>query len=237
MSNVSIPGQMSEGERRILTEAILNAPEKPRIALEVGTWLGGGSTLHILRALHGNGVGHLWGIEFDREIYSQMIANIRATLPEATQLFTPLFGRSQEVIPQWLAERGNNCRVDFVFLDGGDNPMEQIIEFKLLVDHIPVGGRLMAHDARMRKGKWLVPYISLLDNWRTQVHDLSDVGLLDATKLRENPSPQSLAIAEKKLLGMRLRPVELAASLMPSRLNKILVEIMPKNLRERLWHG
>jgi len=29
----------------------------------LGTWLGGGSTLHILRALEQNGVGHLYGIE------------------------------------------------------------------------------------------------------------------------------------------------------------------------------
>jgi len=26
----------------------------------------------------------------------------------------------------------------------------------------------MAHDAKMRKGKWLVPYLSLLDNWQVQ---------------------------------------------------------------------
>jgi len=69
---------MSEAERRFLTDAIRNASKKPQVVLETGTWLGGGSTLHILRALHQNGTGHLWGIEIDRSIYTQMIANIRA---------------------------------------------------------------------------------------------------------------------------------------------------------------
>src|SRR4051812_22622063 len=131
MSENVIPGQMSDGERRLLTEAILNAPQKPRIVLEAGTWLGGGSTLHILRALHKNGEGHLWGIEINQDIYTQMIANIRSAVPEASERFTPLFGRSEEVIPRWLKERGPDGPVDFVFLDGGDNPMEQIVEFKL----------------------------------------------------------------------------------------------------------
>lgn len=52
---VAIDGQLNEAERQLLTKEILEAPRKPRAVLEVGTWLGGGSTLHILRALHRNG--------------------------------------------------------------------------------------------------------------------------------------------------------------------------------------
>jgi predicted O-methyltransferase YrrM len=234
MPEAAIPGQMSDGERQLLTTAILNAPQKPEVVLEAGTWLGGGSTLHILRALQQNGNGHLWGIEIDQGIYTQMIANIRAALPEATDRFTPIFGRSQDVIPSWLAERGAADRVDFVFLDGGDNPLEQIIEFKLLADRIPVGGRLMAHDAKMRKGKWLVPYLSLLDNWQVKLHELSEVGLLDAVKVRERPSPASLQAAERKLLRMRLKPVEAVAALLPAKLCKVVLEALPVKLRQRL---
>ena len=237
MSEIAIPGQMSTGERQLLTSAILDAPKKPEAVLEAGTWLGGGSTLHILRALHQNGTGHLWGIEIDRSIYTQMIANIRAALPEAVDRFTPIFGRSQDVIPQWLAERGAAAQVDFVFLDGGDNPLEQIIEFRLLANRIPVGGRLMAHDAKMRKGKWLAPYLSLLDNWQVRMHELSEVGLLDAVKLRERPSAASLRAAERQLFRMRLEPMELAAAFLPSRLCKIILEAMPANFKQRLWRA
>ena len=237
MSEVTISGQMSEAERRFLTEAIRNASKKPQVVLETGTWFGGGSTLHILRALHQNGTGHLWGIEIDRSIYTQMIANIRAALPEAADRFTPVFGRSQDVIPRWLAESGAVGRVDFVFLDGGDNPLEQIVEFKLLADRIPVGGRLMAHDAKMRKGKWLVPYLSLLDNWQVQLHELSEVGLLDAVKLRERPGSASLRAAERKLFWMRLEPIELAGRCLPRPACQIIASALPKKLRLRISQG
>jgi predicted O-methyltransferase YrrM len=237
MSEIAIPGQMSDGERRLLTTAILDAPKKPAVVLEAGTWLGGGSTLHILRALHQNGAGRLWGIEINRSIYTQMIANIQTALPEAVDRFTPILGRSQDVIPQWLAERGAANQIDFVFLDGGDNPLEQIIEFKLLADRIPVGGRLMAHDAKMRKGKWLVPYLSLLDNWQVQLHELSEVGLLDAVKLQDRPSPASLRAAERKLLRMRLVLMELVAAILPSWFCGIILKAMPVKFKQRLWRG
>ena len=87
-----IAGQMNPAERRVLREAVLRASPKPRTVLEVGTWLGGGSTLHLLRALEENGEGHLWGIEADRSIYEAMLKNIEAAAPEASARFTPLFG-------------------------------------------------------------------------------------------------------------------------------------------------
>ena len=205
--------------------------------MEVGTWLGGGSTLHFLRALHENGAGHLWGIEADRRIYDRMIANLRWAAPEALSRFTPLFGFSQKVIPVWLAERGADGPVDVVFLDGGNNPFEQIVEFKLLADRIRVGGRLMAHDIKLRKGKWLRPYLSLLDNWRVKIHDISDEGLLDAEKLREQPSPASRRTAERNLFSLRLEPVELVGRWLPSRACKILLAALPKKLTLRVAEG
>ena len=48
-------GQLNTEERRVITAAILEAPTKPKVVLEIGTWLGGGSTLHFLKALQANG--------------------------------------------------------------------------------------------------------------------------------------------------------------------------------------
>ena len=174
-----IEGQLNATERKLLSEGITLAKKKPGVVIEVGTWLGGGSTLHILRALEQNGTGHLWGVEADRSIYDRMLANIRAAAPEASGRFTPVFGFSQNIIPQWLAERGKDVKVDFAFLDGGNNPGEQIDEFHLLDPFIPVGGQLMAHDAKLRKAKWLVPYIMKLDHWQAKVNDVSDEGFVD----------------------------------------------------------
>ena len=234
---VEIAGQLNSEERRIITAAILDAPKKPEVVLEVGTWFGGGSTLHFLRALEKNGTGHLWGIEADRSIYNQMIENIRSAAPEASNRFTPLFGFSNQVIPRWLRELRPEQQVDLVFLDGGDNPFEQIQEFTLLADRIRIGGQLFAHDAKLRKGKWLLPYLSLLDNWKVELHDTSTEGLLSARKLAANPSPQSSRAARRKLISMRLQPIELIGRLLPSPVCNALLMMMPERFRNRVSQG
>jgi len=227
MSVPEIAGQLNDEERRILTDAIQSPRTKPKTVVEVGTWLGGGSTLHILRALEANGVGHLWGIEADRSIYDRMIENIRKAAPAAAARFTPLLGFSDQVIPDWLAKQPTGFQVDVAFLDGGNRPAEQIAEFKLLAPFIPVGGQLMGHDAKLRKGKWLVPYVSLLDNWKSQLHDVSEEGLFHAVKAAERPSPASLAAAEALLRKLRREPAELAAVLLPPAARKAMLSLMP----------
>jgi predicted O-methyltransferase YrrM len=237
MPNEAIEGQLNAVERRLLTQAIVGAVEKPKVLIEVGTWYGGGSTLHILRALEKNGVGHLWGIEADRSIYDRMLVNLRTGAPDACHRFTPLFGFSDDVIPQWLAEHGPNASVDFAFLDGGNNPREQIAEFRLLAPHIPVGGQLMAHDAKLRKGKWLVPYLSRLDDWQTKLHDVSSEGLFYGRKIGVHPSPVSRRAAEAKLWSLRCNPVEIAAAILPSRVCSFFLRILPSRLARRLSDG
>jgi predicted O-methyltransferase YrrM len=231
---VVIDGQLNEDERNFITNAILNAPKKPQVALEVGTWLGGGSTLHILRALEKNGVGHLYGIEAEPSIYERMIANIQKAAPEAAERFTPVFGYSDDAIPALLAKQPADFTVDFVFLDGGNNPMEQITEFRLLDKYIPVGGQLLMHDARKRKGKFLVPQLRLLDNWETQLDDLSDMGLFYAKKIKPSPSAASLKAARKNLFKLRLEPKEAVSAMLPSWLCVIILKFMTRRLAHNL---
>src|SRR4051794_35176151 len=111
-----IEGQLNACEREILTAAILPKKTPPQNVLEVGTWLGGGSTVQILRALEKNRAGHLYGIECDRPIYDRMLVNIRKAAPEALHRFTPLFGFSQQVIPQWIRAQNPGFQIDVVFL-------------------------------------------------------------------------------------------------------------------------
>jgi predicted O-methyltransferase YrrM len=233
----TIEGQLNAEERALITSTILDASVKPKIAVEVGTWLGGGSTLHILRALQKNGEGHLWGVEASKDIYEKMIASIRAGAPEAADRFTPLLGFSTEVLPRWLKELPTAAEIDFVFLDGGDNPYEQIEEFKLLESRIKVDGFLMAHDAKGRKGKWLVPYVSLLDNWDANVFDISREGVFRARKLKAQPSEASRRAAERKLTWMRLELAELAARFVPSKVCGLILRAMPQRLSRKLTIG
>lgn len=217
--------------------AILDGPTPPQVVLEVGTWLGGGSTLHLLRALEQNGEGHLWGIEADRSIYEAMLANIGSAAPAALPRFTPLFGLSHAVIPTWLKEQSSQFTVDLVFLDGGDNPLEQITEFRLLCDRIPVGGQLLSHDAKLRKGRWLVPYVSALDNWSSELHDVSEEGLFQARKLRPQPSPSSRARAQRALLRLQLNPTEVLGRILPRHANRMLLRFLPQSLVRRITQG
>ena len=234
---MEIEGQLNEAERRLITEAICGAAKKPEVVIEVGTWLGGGSTLHILRALERNGTGRLWGIEVDRSIYERMLANIRAAAPVEASRFTPLFGFSRDALKQWKREQPQNTAVDFCFLDGGNNPREQIEEFELLDPLIPVGGQLMAHDAKMRKGRWLVPYLSRLDNWRCQLHEVGETGLFAAAKLATQPSSASLRAAKWQLFKLMCQPVELVASYVPASVCATALRLLPTGLSRELTQG
>jgi predicted O-methyltransferase YrrM len=234
---MAIEGQLNESERRIIADAITGAARKPLVAIEVGTWLGGGSTLHILRALEQNGAGHLWGVEVDRSIYERMIANIRAGAPQEAKRFTPLFGFSQDVLPKWVKEQPANTSVDFVFLDGGNNPREQIEEFELLDQLIPVGGQLMSHDANMRKGRWLVPYVSRLDNWESRLHNGSPNGLFYAKKIADRPSPDCRSAARRHLFLQKCHPAEIAASYLPSSVCGFCLRLLPGRFSRRLSDG
>ncbi len=233
--NPPIDGQLSTEERRLLTECILEA--RPGVVLEVGTWLGGGSTLHILRALHQNGTGRLWGIEADRSTYDRLLVNIRGAVPEALDRFTPLFGFSEEVLPKWIAGQGPGLSVDVAFLDGGDHPQEQITEFELLDPFIPVGGRLFAHDARMRKAKWFVPFLAQLDHWEMEVLDSSEVGMLRAVKRAPHPSSASREAAYARLKRMRREPVEILGRLLPSSVKGTILKLIPRKLFHTIYHG
>ncbi len=237
MPPAEIAGQLNAEERRILVAAVCDAPIPPKIVLEVGTWLGGGSTLHLLRALEQNGEGYLWGIEADRTIYDQMLKNTRSAAPEAMHRFTPLFGLSQEVIPRWLHDLRPDAKVDLAFLNGGDNPMERITEFKLLDDRIPVGGQLLSHDAKLRKGKWLVPYLTALDHWSSQLHDVSVEGLFSSCKIAMAPSEESQRAAAQVLKSLRREPVEMLGRWLPTPLCALILGLLPTNIRNRISQG
>ena len=227
-------GQLNEKERTIITRWVKEL--KPETAVEIGTWLGGGSTLHILRALESNGRGHLWGIEASKDIYDRMVANIRSAGEELMARFTPLFGFSQQVIPRFIKEQ-EGIEIGLVFLDGGDNPMEQVDEFNLLHASIPVGGVLLSHDAKLRKGKWLVPYVKAHDNWECILHDVSDEGLFEARKIAAAPSQASKENSEAVLRSLRKEPAEFVARYIPASLIRIILRLLPRKMVLSLTQG
>ena len=233
----SSQGQLNTTERAVLIKYLLKGDKPPQIAIEVGTWLGGGSTLHILRELVRLGKGHLWGIEADKSIYEAMISNIRSALPGSLVYFTPIFGFSQKVLPEWIRNLSTKQTIDFVFLDGGDSPGEQVDEFEILDPRIAVGGRVVSHDAKLRKGKWFVPYIMALDHYESELHDVSDEGLLTAIKIRDFPSAQSRANAQRILRRLKQDPVEFLGRTSPRWALRLASKILPAFLIRRIGQG
>ena len=95
----------------------------------------------------------------------------------------------------------------------------------------------MAHDAKMRKAKWLVPYLSLLDNWQTRIHDVSKEGLFSARKIGSQPSRESLQGARRRLFRARLQPTEIAAAILPARVCLMICRMLPARAFARLFAG
>jgi predicted O-methyltransferase YrrM len=236
-STSSVDGQLNSRERDLILQYLVMGETPPMIAVEVGTWLGGGSTMVILKEFSRAGIGHLWGVEADEGIYDRMVANIRAALPEGLNHFTPLLGLSQKTLPEWIKARSPAPEIDFVFLDGGDSPREQIDEFHLLDPLLKVGGRILSHDANFRKGKWFVPYIKALDNYRVTVHQVSDEGLLAAVKVAPKPSEASRKQAEAILQKCRREPVEMLGHLTPRWLIRLAAIVLPASITKRLGQG
>jgi predicted O-methyltransferase YrrM len=229
---IAIESQLHPVEKQVLGQRV-DAMIDP-IILEIGTFKGGGSTLTFLEALKRKNSGKLIGIEADPEVFAEMKANIASVDQGYFNFFEPISGFSQRVIPELL---NRHPRFDLVFLDGGNNPREQIEEFELLKDAIPVGGYLFSHDANLRKGHWLVPYVFELDNWRVTIHQASEEGLLEAEKIETTPSPSSLRRARKVLRGRMLSPVELATLLFPSSFKGFVLRLLPLKIRRRIGEG
>jgi predicted O-methyltransferase YrrM len=228
----SIESQLHIAEKDILRTRVA-AMTDPTI-LEIGTYKGGGSTLTFLEAIKRKNSGKLIGIEADPDVFAEMKANIISVDAGYFSFFEPISGFSQRVIPGLLTKYP---RFDLAFLDGGNNPREQIEEFELLKDAIPVGGFLFSHDANLRKGHWLVPYLRELDNWRVTIHQASEEGLLEAEKMGCTPSPASLDRAQKVLRGRMLSPVELATLLFPSNFKGFVLNLLPLKIRRRIGEG
>jgi predicted O-methyltransferase YrrM len=221
-----LEGQLNDAERQQIEQAITTFFKKNPICLEVGTYKGGGSTLQILRTLAKRG-GHLFGIEASPEIYEEMKAGLFAKEPELFRHFTPLCGFSQKVIPD-LFSSGKLTRIDFAFLDGGNNPREQIDEFRLLDPRMPIGSIIMAHDALLRKGKWLRRILPVMDHYETRLIPTSVEGLLVAKKIRSSPSRPASLKAAAILFFSSLSPLELAAQLSPASLRSMVFRTLPR---------
>jgi hypothetical protein len=95
----------------------------------------------------------------------------------------------------------------------------------------------MAHDAKLRKGKWLAPFVTCLDNWETRLHDVSEEGLFFAKKIAPYPSARSSRAAHNQLLRMQCAPAEIAAAVLPASVCGFILRLMPPRFSRHLAEG
>src|SRR4051794_20136052 len=122
--HLHMPGQMWFEDRRVLYETVRRL--RPRRCFEVGTWMGGGSTLVIARALRENRFGKLHTIEVLDDVHREAVDRYRAHVPDLLPFVELHHGDYTEVFPRLIDEGGG---VDFFVLDGAEDGAQTLEQF------------------------------------------------------------------------------------------------------------
>lgn len=176
-------GQLTDQERQFLYDVVCK--EKPKVALEIGTWKGGGSTFFISEALKTYS-GVLYTCEIDVGNFRQAVELYRDNPIVKLNLC-----RGVDLIEKLI---GSNTIPDLAFFDGSEIADENLRDFKMLEPHLKIGAAFLAHDwelglridgAFSTKNTTLRPYIESSPNWQI-IDTISapySVGLVYAKKI------------------------------------------------------
>jgi predicted O-methyltransferase YrrM len=149
-------GQLYPAERALVRAMVL--ARRPRIALEVGTWKGGGSTFQIASALAELGAGELHTCEPDEAL------NAIAARQYAEADFVHVHREySQTLIARLIAD---GDVPDFLFFDGPDDPRIALDDLRALESHLTPGTVFMMHDWDDIKASAVRPYIEQSARWQ-----------------------------------------------------------------------
>lgn len=133
-------GQMWPEERSLLQQIVQQL--RPAVALEIGTWKGGGSTFQIATALLNNNYGTLHTCEPDYELYK--IAQNTYVSELQNKYPVILYNNYSHHLINHLLE--NNLIPDFVLMDGPEDPNVSINDLKTLENHMKEGSIVSFHD-------------------------------------------------------------------------------------------
>lgn len=174
-------GQLTMAERRFLYDTVIE--RKPQIALEVGTWKGGGSTLALACGLRRVG-GILHSCEPDKHLIG--VANqLYSGLPQHIATVRLHNLRSSELINKLITDK---TIPHLVFFDGPEEPNVAIDDLLTLEGHLKLGATFMMHDWEHQesiKCKMIKPYLRESPKWRIDkvLMPPISVGLVLATKV------------------------------------------------------
>lgn len=181
---------MTQHERAALRNWVRDA--KPKIAFEIGTWKGGGSTWQIANGIRENGSGLLVTCETDKAFYDE--ANQIYDTPEWRPYVRCLNMASTDVI-NGMSQSPDNIP-DFVLFDGPNIAELTLSDFQLLDPLLKSGSFFACHDwdrVEHNTGKCIVvaekctllrPYLENHQGWKI-LHRMTQpesVGLILAQK-------------------------------------------------------
>jgi predicted O-methyltransferase YrrM len=177
--HLHIPGQMWFEDRRVLYNTIRAL--KPQRCFEVGTWMGGGSTLVIARALRDNGGGKLHTIEVLPDVYEAAVERYQRRVPDLLPYVEFHQGDYAEIFPSLLDAAGG---VDFFVLDGAEDGEQTLEQFRFFDERSHAGTGLFAHDWETEKARLVRAELESSDTWQIQrtVGEPKSVGLAIATR-------------------------------------------------------
>lgn len=159
-----IPGQMWFEDRRVLYNAIREM--RPRRCFEVGTWLGGGSTLVVTRALARNGSGKLHTIEVEEDLHTRAKTSYAKYLPELRPFVEFHRGDYRTVFTDLIERKGG---VDLFVLDGAEDGAQTLAQFEFFDARSHAGTALFAHDWETEKAAQVRPLLESSDEWQIDV--------------------------------------------------------------------
>lgn len=161
-------GQLTDEERRGVYDTVMEL--KPKLAVECGTWYGGGSTLAIARALAEIGEGVLCTYEIDRECRVTAFETMRHEHPQAWQRTEFIHGDFIEHMRAWRSKLADGyitvhdrVPIDFAMIDGPEDPhytMHCVDEVRPLM-RLDDGrvGTFIFHDWNRRKCDFIRSWI------------------------------------------------------------------------------
>lgn len=150
-------GQLLPAERKLLHDIVKAG--KPKLALEVGTWRGGGSTMQIVKALEEIGDGMLYTCEPDPECFSIAAAGWKSNR------FVQVANMTSDRL---IAVLLNSNRVpDFIFFDGPEDEDTALRDLQTLEPVLAKGAIFMMHDwdQPSKKSVKIRPYIEQSKLW------------------------------------------------------------------------
>jgi hypothetical protein len=177
--HLQMPGQMWFEDRRVLYDTVRRL--RPQRCFEVGTWLGGGSTLVIARALRDNGGGRLHTIELLDDVHHKAVEYYERHVPELRPFVEFHLGDYRERFPALIDDGG----VDFFVLDGAEDAEQTMEQFRFFDERSRVGTGLFAHDWESEKSRLVRPELEGSERW-----ELGDVV--------GPPKSVGLAVAERR---------------------------------------